>query len=241
MSLSLTPADRVIVALDFAEVEQARAMMRRLKGTARYVKVGMQLFYLAGPSIIEECKQNGYQVFVDLKVHDIPNTARGAMRSLAALGADMVNLHAAGGKAMMEAAGEGLEMGTPAGQSRPLLLGVTQLTSTSREMMNQEIGIPGTVEETVERYAVMTKEAGLDGVVASPMEVELIKRACGSSYITVTPGVRPAGSEKGDQQRITTPADAFRKGTDYIVVGRPVTQSEDPAEALKNIIDEITL
>ncbi|MBO8171112.1 MAG: orotidine-5'-phosphate decarboxylase [Bacillaceae bacterium] len=234
-----TAEERMIVALDFPGTEEAVSMMDQLSGTARYVKIGMQLYYLAGPSIVEEARKRGFSVFLDLKVHDIPNTARGAMQSLAGLGVDMVNVHVAGGKAMMEAAREGLAKGTGAGQKPPLLLGVTQLTSTSRIVMNEEIGIPGSVEDCVRHYALLARDSGLDGVVASPLEVSLIKESCGDPFLTVTPGVRPATSEKGDQHRITTPEDAFRNGTDFIVVGRPVTRAEDPLEAFTQIAEEV--
>jgi orotidine-5'-phosphate decarboxylase len=228
--------DRVILALDFQTIKEVDDCLSRLEGRVRYVKVGMELFYSAGLDVIHSLKEQGLRVFVDLKVHDIPNTARGAMKSLARLGVDMVNVHASGGKAMMAAAREGLEEGTPAGVSRPLLIGVTMLTSTGRTVMNEEIGIPGQVEETVVRFASLVRDAGLDGVVASPLEVPLIKKAAGDSFITVTPGIRPAGTEKGDQTRVTTPEEAFRLGSDYIVIGRAVTAAHDPLSVWKSVI-----
>ncbi|NGQ93771.1 orotidine-5'-phosphate decarboxylase [Brevibacillus sp. SYP-B805] len=228
--------DRVILALDVPTIGEAESCLNRLEGEVRYVKVGMELFYAAGPEVIHMLKERGLRVFVDLKVHDIPNTARGAMKSLARLGADMVNVHAAGGKAMMAAAREGLEEGTPAGGTRPLLIGVTMLTSTSQAVMNQEIGIPGLVEETVVRYASLARDAGLDGVVASPLEVPLIKKAAGETFLTVTPGIRPAGADKGDQTRVTTPAEAFRLGSDYLVIGRAVTAADDPLAVWQSVI-----
>jgi len=228
--------ERVIVALDFPSLNDAKQCLERLQGQVRYVKVGMELYYAEGPAIIHHLKEKGWNVFLDLKVHDIPNTAKGAMRSLARLGVDLVNVHAAGGVAMMEAAREGLEQGTAAGKSRPLLIGVTMLTSTSREMMNRQLAIPGTVEETVVHYARMTRQAGLDGVVASPLEVPLIKQAAGVSFLAVTPGIRPAGADAGDQTRFTTPEQAFRLGSDYIVIGRAITAAKDPADAWQRML-----
>ncbi len=231
--------ERMIVALDFSTMEDVKRCLGQLEGHVRYVKVGMELFYAEGPAIIHFMKEKGFKVFLDLKVHDIPNTAKGAMKSLARLGVDLVNVHAAGGVAMMEAAREGLEQGTAAGASRPLLIGVTMLTSTSQETMNQQLAIPGTVEQTVVHYAMMTKQAGLDGVVASPLEVPLIKQVAGDSFLTVTPGIRPAGSDKGDQTRITTPEQAFRLGSDFIVIGRAITAAHDPAAAWQKIVQSV--
>jgi orotidine-5'-phosphate decarboxylase len=228
--------ERMIVALDFSTREEVKRCLEQLEGRVRYVKVGMELFYAEGPAIIHFLKQQGLKVFLDLKVHDIPNTAKGAMKSLARLGVDLVNVHAAGGVAMMEAAREGLEQGTAAGETRPLLIGVTMLTSTSRETMNQQLAIPGEVEDVVVHYAMMTKQAGLDGVVASPLEVPLVKQAAGSSFVAVTPGIRPAGADKGDQTRITTPEQAFRLGSDYIVIGRAITAAANPAAAWQEIV-----
>jgi orotidine-5'-phosphate decarboxylase len=230
---------RMILALDFATIGEVEQCLSELEGHVRYVKVGMELFYAAGLEVVYQLKERGLQVFLDLKVHDIPNTAKGAMRSLAQLGVDMVNLHAAGGVAMMEAAREGLEQGTKANSSRPLLIGVTMLTSTSQETMNHELAIPGKVEEVVVHYAKMVQQAGLDGVVASPLEVPMIKQAAGSSFITVTPGIRPAGSDKGDQTRITTPQEAFRLGSDYIVIGRAITAAADPLAAWQSVVESV--
>ncbi|WP_370297664.1 orotidine-5'-phosphate decarboxylase [Ammoniphilus sp. YIM 78166] len=230
--------DRIIIALDYSAGEEALACARKLQGTASYVKVGMQLYYGAGPSIVASLKDMGFKVFVDLKVHDIPNTAKGAMQSLASLGVDMVNVHAAGGKEMMAAAREGLEKGAGNGP-KPLLIAVTQLTSTTQQVMNEQIGIPGTIADSVQQYARLAKEAGLDGVVASPLEVKLVKESCGTDFITVTPGIRPVGADTGDQKRITTPEMAFSIGSDYIVIGRPVTQAQDPAAALSQIIEMV--
>jgi len=230
--------DRVMIALDFSSKHAALACADTLKGIATYVKVGMQLYYFAGPQIVYDLKERGFNVFVDLKVHDIPNTAKGAMQSLASLGADMVNVHVSGGKEMMLAAREGLEIGA-GNRRKPLLIGVTQLTSTSQEEMNKEIGVPGTVMDCVQRYALLAKESGLDGVVASSLEVEAIKRSCGSEFLTVTPGVRPEGTDAGDQMRVVTPEQAFSFGSDYIVIGRPVTKADDPALAMRQILDSI--
>ncbi len=230
--------ERIIIALDFASGKEALSCADSLVGAASYVKVGMQLYYAAGPNIVDELKKRGFKIFVDLKVHDIPNTAKGAMQSLAALGVDMVNVHVAGGKEMMMAAKEGLEKGAVHGV-KPLLIGVTQLTSTTQDVMNHELGIPGSLSECVRNYALLTKESGLDGVVASPLEVELIKQACGEDFITVTPGIRPLGSDAGDQKRITTPDQAFSMGSDYIVIGRPVTKAQNPAIAMQDIIGSI--
>lgn len=230
-------ANRMMVALDYPSAAEASQCIEALSGTGVYVKVGMQLFYAAGLDFVRQLKEKGYHIFLDLKVHDIPNTAKGAMQSLASLGVDMVNVHGAGGKKMMEAALEGLELGTPAGQKRPLLIAVTQLTSTSQETMNNEIGIFGTVEDAVVRYAKLAKEAGLDGVVASPKEVPFIKEACGQSFLTVTPGIRPAGADIGDQHRVTTPEEALlRLGSDYIVIGRAITKAANPRVALDEIL-----
>ncbi len=230
---------RIMVALDFPGAVEADHCVGILEGTGVYVKIGMQLYYAAGPDYVRQLKEKGYSIFLDLKVHDIPNTARGAMQSIAGLGIDMVNVHAAGGRKMMEAAREGLEKGTPAGGKRPLLIGVTQLTSTTREMMNDELGIEGSVEECVVRYARLVQQAGLDGVVASPKEVPLIKEACGASFLTVTPGIRPKGTDTGDQHRITTPEEAFKLGSDFIVIGRAITQAANPKQALHDILEGV--
>jgi orotidine-5'-phosphate decarboxylase len=231
--------ERMIVALDFSALDDLKQCLSLLEGQIRYVKVGMELAYAEGPAIVHFLKEKGLKVFLDLKVHDIPNTAKGAMKSLARLGVDMVNVHAAGGVAMMEAAREGLEQGTSAGAPRPLLIGVTMLTSTGKETMNEELAIPGAIEDVVVHYAMMTKRAGLDGVVASPLEVPLIKQATGPDFLTVTPGIRPLWAEKGDQTRITTPEQAFRLGSDYIVIGRAITAAADPSAAWQRIVEAV--
>ncbi|WP_312027541.1 orotidine-5'-phosphate decarboxylase [Brevibacillus brevis] len=228
--------ERMIVALDFSTLDEVKKCIEPLQGHIRYVKVGMELAYAEGPAIVSFLKDKGFNVFLDLKVHDIPNTAKGAMRSLARLGADMVNVHAAGGVAMMAAAREGLEQGTAAGAARPLLIGVTMLTSTGLQTMNQELAIPGAVEDVVVHYARMTKQAGLDGVVASPLEVPMIKKAAGDAFVTVTPGIRPLGADQGDQTRITTPEQAFRLGSDYLVIGRAITGAKDPVGVWQSIV-----
>lgn len=236
-------AERIIIPLDYPSAEAASGLLEKLRGIPCYMKVGMQLFYAAGPAFVRSLKEQGYKVFVDLKMHDIPNTVAGGADSITRLGADMFNVHAAGGKAMMEAAREGMEraLGQSAGAlQRPLLIAVTQLTSTSQTVMNGEIGIPGTVEGTVLRYASLAHSAGLDGVVASPLEVAAIKSAVGSGFVTVTPGVRPAGADKGDQSRVMTPREAFDQGTDYIVIGRPITAAADPRQALETILKELS-
>lgn len=231
--------DRIIVALDVSSMDEAERLLQQLQGSAVYFKVGMELFYAAGPNIIHSLKERELKVFLDLKCHDIPNTVRGAMRSMAQLGVDMVNFHVSGGRRMMEAALEGLEEGAARGKQRPLIIGVTQLTSTSQEMLNREIGIQGTVEEVVAHYARLAKDAGLDGVVASPLEVPMIKEKCGADFLTVTPGIRPKGSEKEDQTRVTTPEEAFRKGSDYIVMGRAITRADDPGKAFETIVENV--
>lgn len=242
MTKNGTPvAERIIVALDYAYEEQAETLVMSLEGIPCYMKVGMQLFYSAGPGFVTKLKDKGYNVFLDLKMHDIPNTVKGGAESITRLGVDMFNVHAAGGVRMMEAAREGIDKAlTGAGQGRkPLLIAVTQLTSTSQAMLNDEIGIAGGIEEAVIRYAKLAQTAGLDGVVASPLEVVRIKEACGTGFITVTPGIRPAGADIGDQSRVMTPPEAFAQGTDYVVIGRPVTGAPDPRAALEAIIASV--
>ena len=234
-------AAKVMVALDAPDAAAAMRIAERLQGAGCWMKVGMELFYAAGPSVVRELKQQGFRVFVDLKMHDIPNTVRGGARSISRLGADMFNVHAAGGVRMMAAAIAGAEEAVQAGDisHRPLIIAVTQLTSTNREIMNGEIGIPGSVEDAVVRYAGLARQAGLDGVVASALEVRAVKLSCGQSFLTVTPGIRPKGAEAGDQSRIMTPAEAVRQGTDFLVIGRPITAAEDPRQALQKILSEM--
>ncbi|MDF2649071.1 MAG: orotidine 5-phosphate decarboxylase [Paenibacillus sp.] len=230
---------RIMVALDYANAEGAEGLLKQLEGIPCYVKVGMQLFYAAGPGFVASLKDRGYKVFLDVKMHDIPNTVKGGAESVTRLGVDVFNVHAAGGKQMMEAALEGVEKGLGTGAAHPIVIGVTQLTSTSVQVLNDEIGLTGTVEQAVIRYARLAHAAGLQGVVASPLEVTAIKAACGDGFITVTPGIRPAGADVGDQSRIMTPAEAFAQGTDYVVIGRPITGAADPRAAIEAIIDSI--
>lgn len=230
-----------MVALDYPGAAEARQLIEALKGIPCYMKVGMQLFYSAGPEFVASLKEQGYKVFLDVKMHDIPNTVKGGSESVTRLGVDMFNVHAAGGKQMMEAALEGVDKALDSGHTtKPIVIGVTQLTSTSLAVMNEEIGISGSVEEAVLRYARLAQSAGLHGVVASPLEVIRIKEACGSGFITVTPGIRPAGADMGDQTRVMTPPEAFEQGTDYIVIGRPITAAKDPRAALEAIIQSVS-
>lgn len=225
---------KTIIALDFATGEGALKFLDRLADEKEkpYVKIGMELYYGEGPAIVREIKRRGYGVFLDLKLHDIPNTVKKAMKVISALDVDIVNVHAAGGRKMMEAALEGL---TRADGSRPKLIAVTQLTSTSPEMLRDELLICEPMEKTIEAYALNAKAAGLDGVVCSPLEVEKVKKACGKDFLAVTPGIRFADSAGDDQVRVTTPQRARELGSDYIVVGRPITQAEDPAAALRRV------
>jgi len=236
-------AKRLMIALDYPNAAGASELIDKLEGIPCYMKVGMQLFYAAGPEFIKVLKARGYSVFVDVKMHDIPNTVKGGAESLTQLGADMFNVHASGGVAMMTAARTGADAAVsnnPA-LSKPLIIAVTQLTSTSQEVMNSEIGVSGKVEDTVVRYAKLAAKAGLDGVVASPQESAAIAEACGPSFCTVTPGIRPAGSSMDDQSRVMTPGQAIQQGSHYLVVGRPVTAAADPRQAALNIIEEMTL
>lgn len=217
----------VIIALDFENKEMTLAFLDQFTGRKPYVKIGMELYYAEGPDIVREIKSRGHRIFLDLKLHDIPNTVKKAMRVLSHLDVDMTNLHAAGTIAMMEAAKEGL---TKEDGSCATLLAVTQLTSTSEERMQQELLIHATMPETVKAYARNAKAAGLMGVVCSPLEAALVKEACGPDFLTVTPGIRFADGDAGDQVRIMTPEKA-RAASDYIVVGRPITAASDPVAA----------
>lgn len=224
----------VIIACDFKDRADTMAFLHKFKDCKPYLKIGMELFYGCGPEIVREAKSLGHSVFLDLKLHDIPNTVKKAMKNLAALGADMVNLHAAGTIEMMQAALEGLEEGSTG--TRPLLIAVTQLTSTSEERMRKQLLIDAAMEETVAHYALNAKTAGLDGVVCSPLEAALVKKTCGFEFLTVTPGIRFADDAKDDQVRITTPLKAKEIGTDYIVVGRSITGAADPVAAYKRAV-----
>ena len=226
----------VIIACDFKNKEELFEFLKPFEGLNPFLKIGMEIFYKEGPSLVRELKAKGCKIFLDLKLHDIPNTVKKAMTNLAKLGVDIINLHAAGGSKMMAAALEGLTEGSN-GQ-RPLLIAVTQLTSTSKEMMNTEQLIPGEVIDSVVNYAKVAKASGLDGIVCSPLEVKLVKEACGKEFVTVTPGIRLASNNADDQVRITTPAMAREIGSDYIVVGRPITQAADPVEAYHQISKE---
>ena len=220
----------VIIACDFKNKADTLNFLDKFKDEKLFLKIGMELFYSEGPDIVREIKKRGHKIFLDLKLHDIPNTVEKAMKSLANLDVDMTNVHAAGTKDMMSAGIRGL---TKDDGTRPLLIAVTQLTSTSQERMEQELLIKEPIEDVVMHYAENTKEAGLDGVVCSPLEVQAVKAKCGKDFITVTPGIRFAAKDAGDQVRITTPAKAKELGSDYIVVGRPITQAENPVEAYK--------
>ena len=228
-------AQDVIIALDFESREKTLAFLDKFTGVKPFVKIGMELFYGEGPEIVREIKARGHKIFLDLKLHDIPNTVKKAMHVLSVLDVDMTNLHAAGTIAMMEAAREGLtrEDGTCA-----TLLAVTQLTSTSEERMQQELLINSTMQETVKHYARNAKAAGLPGVVCSPLEAALVKEACGPEFLTVTPGIRFAVGDVGDQVRVMTPARAREGGSDYIVVGRPITAAADPVAAYERCVKE---
>jgi orotidine-5'-phosphate decarboxylase len=218
----------VIVACDFASAEATFAFLDRFTGRKPFVKIGMELFYAEGPSIVRGIKERGHRIFLDLKLHDIPNTVKKAMAVLSSLDVDITNLHAAGTVAMMEAALEGL---TRPDGTRPLLIAVTQLTSTDQSAMENDLWIREPIDEVVMHYAENAKKAGLDGVVCSPLEAGKVHARCGADFLTVTPGVRFADGDIGDQKRVMTPAAAREAGSDYIVVGRPITAAADPAAA----------
>ena len=225
----------VIIACDFASAEKTFEFLDKFEGKKPFVKIGMELFYAEGPDIVREIKKRGHKIFLDLKLHDIPNTVKKAMSVLSHLDVDMTNLHAAGTVAMMEAAIEGL---TRPDGTRPLLIAVTQLTSTSEERMKSDLLINEPIDKVVMHYASCAKTAGLDGIVCSPLEAGKVHDTCGESFITVTPGVRFADGEVGDQVRVMTPAEAKKIGSDYIVVGRPITAADDPVAAYERCIRE---
>ena len=225
----------VIIACDFSSKEETLAFLDQFSGKKPYVKIGMELFYAEGPEIVRAIKARGHQIFLDLKLHDIPNTVKKAMAVLSKLDVDMVNLHAAGTRAMMEAALEGV---TRPDGTRPLVIAVTQLTSTSQERMQEELLVSAPMDETVMHYAANAAKAGLDRVVCSPMEAGKVHDTCGKAFLTVTPGIRFADGEKGDQVRVTTPAQAKEIGSDYIVVGRPITAAADPVAAYARCVKE---
>lgn len=225
----------VIVACDFASKKQVMDFLELFKGRKPFVKIGMELFYAEGPEIVREIKKRGHKIFLDLKLHDIPNTVKKSMAVLSGLDVDMTNLHASGTIAMMEGALQGL---TRPDGTRPLLIAVTQLTSTGEERMKEELLIEKPIDEVVMHYAENAKKAGLDGVVCSPLEAGKVHKKCGNDFITVTPGVRFADGDIGDQVRVMTPAQAKEIGSDYIVVGRPITAAEDPVAAYERCIKE---
>ena len=225
----------VIIACDFASAEETFKFLDKFEGKKPFVKIGMELFYAEGPEIVKEIKKRGHKIFLDLKLHDIPNTVKKAMAVLSRLDVDMTNLHAGGTIPMMRAAIEGL---TRADGTRPILIGVTQLTSTDEETMKRDLLINEPIAEVVMHYAKNTKEAGLDGVVCSPLEAEKVHNSCGRDFITVTPGVRFADGDVGDQKRVMTPAEAKKIGSDYIVVGRPITAAPDPVAAYERCVAE---
>ncbi|MCH5239321.1 MAG: orotidine-5'-phosphate decarboxylase [Muribaculaceae bacterium] len=227
----------VIIACDFGSAEECLNFLDKFSHLERkpFLKIGMELFYSAGPEIVKKLKEKGFKIFLDLKLHDIPNTVKKAMKVLSNLDVDMVNVHAAGTKEMMSAALEGL---TRADGTRPLLIAVTQLTSTSQQAMTEQLLIDNPIDATIAHYAHNAMEAGLDGVVCSPLEVGKVKESCGPDFITVTPGIRFADSAKDDQVRITTPALARELGSDFIVVGRPITAAVDPVAAYQRCVEE---
>lgn len=225
----------VIVACDFSSKEQVMSFLDKFEGRKPFVKIGMELFYACGPEIVKEIKARGHKIFLDLKLHDIPNTVKKAMSVLSNLDVDMTNIHAAGTKRMMEAAIEGL---TRQDGTRPMLIAVTQLTSTDQQAMEEDLLIKADIADVVMHYAKNAKDSGLDGVVCSPLESEKVHTVCGSGFVTVTPGVRFADGDVGDQKRVMTPAEAKRIGSDYIVVGRPITAAADPVAAYERCIAE---
>ena len=225
----------VIVACDFASAEQTFAFLDKFTGRKPFVKIGMELYYAEGPAIVKEIKARGHKIFLDLKLHDIPNTVKKAMAGLRTLDVDITNLHAAGATAMMQGALEGL---TREDGSRPLLIAVTQLTSTDQETMERDILIKEPIDQVVMHYAKTAKNAGLDGIVCSPLEASKVHDTCGKDFLTITPGVRFADGEVGDQKRVMTPAAAKEIGSDYIVVGRPITAAADPVAAYERCVAE---
>ena len=228
-------AKDVIIACDFDSAEKTLAFLDKFTGRKPFVKIGMELFYAEGPAIVREIKKRGHKIFLDLKLHDIPNTVKKSMAVLSRLDVDMTNLHASGTCNMMKAAIEGL---TRPDGTRPILIAVTQLTSTDQESMEKDLLINKPIDEVVLHYAKNAKISGLDGVVCSPLEAGKVHDVCGNEFITVTPGVRFADGDKGDQKRVMTPAEARKIGSDYIVVGRPITAAENPVEAYERCVKE---
>lgn len=228
----MIPEEKIIIALDSSEIEQTRKLLSCLQGKNVWVKVGMELFYAHGARFIHEAKEQGLKVFLDLKLHDIPHTVCQGLKNLCKLPIDMVNVHAAGGSEMLKRASETVKTS----ESSPLLIAVTQLTSTTSGQMNAEQRVPGDILESVSHYALLAKKCGCDGVVSSPREVQAIKLICGPRFLTITPGIRPSGAEAQDQKRITTPLEALHLGTDFMVIGRPITLAQDPRRALEEIL-----
>ena len=225
----------VIIACDFKDKQETLNFLNKFANEQLYLKIGMELFYSEGPEIVREIKKKGHKIFLDLKLHDIPNTVEKAMKSLANLDVDMTNVHASGTIKMMEAGLRGL---TKEDGTRPLLIAVTQLTSTSQEAMENDLLIKENIEDVVMHYAENAKKAGLNGVVCSPLEVQAVKNRCGKEFLTITPGIRFSTDSKDDQSRITTPAKAKELGSDYIVVGRPITKAENPVEAYRKCVED---
>jgi len=230
--------DKLIVALDVADASAAEKVLKELRGKVSLVKIGLELYTREGKSIVERAVGEGFSVFLDLKFHDIPNTVAKALEQVARLGVFMTNVHALGGHIMMHEAKRSLDRSSRG--KPPLLIGVTVLTSHEQKTFNQDLGIPGTIADSVLRLATLAQKAGLDGVVASPHEIKLIKSSLGASFKVVTPGVRPAWAEAQDQKRVLTPKEAVEAGADFIVVGRPILQAKNPIEAAERILDEIS-
>ncbi len=230
----MIPEEKIIVALDMQKPESYAKILDTLQGSKIWVKIGMELFYSIGPDAVLGAKDRGFKIFLDLKLHDIPTTVENALTSLMKLPVDMVNIHAAGGSEMMRRASAVVRNSA----YKPLLIAVTQLTSTTQPQMNEEQRVSGTVLESVLHFSKLAMTAGCDGVVCSPHEVKSIKAFCRPDFITVTPGIRPIGTDMNDQKRVTTPMDALRMGTDFMVIGRPITQSPSPLIALANITKE---
>ena len=224
----------VIIACDFSSKEATLAFLDQFQDVKPFVKLGMELYYAEGPPIVKDIKARGHKIFLDLKLHDIPNTVYKAMKNVAALGVDMTNVHAAGTIEMMKAAKKAIDEVNPDTK----LIAVTQLTSTSEEVMQEELWIDHPINDTIQHYALNTQKAGLDGVVCSPLEAKLVRDVCNEDFITVTPGIRFDDASKGDQKRVTTPAMAREIGSSYIVVGRPITASEDPVAAYERCVKE---
>lgn len=232
--------DRLILALDFPTADEALAMAGRFRGRLAWTKVGMELFTAAGPSLVRQLEERGLKVFLDLKFHDIPNTVARAAAAATELGVSMFNVHAAGGREMLAGAVDAArDRAAALGMAPPLVIAVTVLTSLDQETLNRQVGLAGSVADHVERFALAARDAGCDGVVASPQEVERVKAVCGSGFLAVTPGVRPQGNDAGDQRRTLAPAQALHAGSDYLVVGRPVTRAADPVAALESILSEM--